>query len=461
MRAKRLPVKHHIARVVVLLLAGLLVSCGGGGDGSSAGASGSPGAGGSTGAGNSGNNGGGNTVTLPTAGARVEESDPAVTLSGGWTMSDSFWGWSGGAAMQSTVAGATASFTFIGTSVRWMGSRGRGMGIALVKVDGGPGKEVDLFARPTDEIHTPIITISGLSDGQHTLTIEVTGRQNGEAQSNVVVVDAFDVQPQTTVSHWQDTDPNARFSAGWTKASTGFPWSGSGASNPPELPVTAQETATAGETVTLPFRGTAISWIGYRGPDGGIALVQVDGGAPTEVDTYSPTAKFQPVVFTATGLADANHTLTIQATGRKNAASTAARIVVDAFDVTTPGRRYEERDPSIAYVGTWNPHNDARVWSEGATATSNQTGATATFSFTGTSVSWIGCEKGSASGRAKIYLDGVLQREVSLAQTYPIEGYQMTIFRADGLSNGPHTLTIEVTNTDGAYVVVDAFDVRP
>jgi len=37
----------------------------------------------------------------------------------------------------------------------------------------------------------------------------------------------------------------------------------------------------------------AISWIGYRGPDGGIALVQVDGGAPSEVDTYSPTAKFQ------------------------------------------------------------------------------------------------------------------------------------------------------------------------
>ena len=175
---------------------------------------------------------------------------------------------------------------------------------------------------------------------------------------------------------------------------------------------------------------------------------------------YSPTAKFQPVVFTATGLADANHTLTIQATGRKNAASTAARIVVDAFDVTTPGRRYEEYDRSITYTGMWTPDNEARVWSEGATATSNQPGATATFSFTGTSVSWIGCEKGSASGRANIYIDGVLRQQVYLGQSYPIEGYQMTIFRADGLANGPHTLKIEVVNTDGAYVVVDAFDVR-
>jgi hypothetical protein len=335
------------------------------------------------------------------------------------------------------------------------------MGIALVSVDGGPGKEVDLFARPTDEIHTPIVTISDLSAGQHTLTIQVTGRQNSVAQGNVVVVDAFDVQPQTTVSHWQDTNPDLRFSTGWTKSSNNFPWSGSGVSNLPELPVTAQETATAGETLTLLFRGTAIGWVGYRGPDAGIALVQVDGGAPSEVDLYSPTAKFQPVVFTATGLADGNHTLVIQATGRKNAASTAARIVVDAFDVTTPGRRYEEQDPSISYVGMWTPDNDARVWSEGATATSNQTGATATFRFTGTSVSWIGCEKGSAGGIANIYLDGALMREVRLVQAYPIEGYQMTIFRADGLTNGAHTLTIQVTNTDGSYVVVDAFDVHP
>jgi hypothetical protein len=36
----------------------------------------------------------------------------------------------------------------------------------------------------------------------------------------------------------------------------------------------------------------------------------------------------------------------------------------------------------------------------------------------------------------------------------------MTVFRADGLANGPHTLKIQVVNTDGSYVVVDAFDVR-
>ena len=433
-------------RSIVFLLLGLLVSCGGSGDGSNTGASTSGGGGG----------GGGGAI----AGARVEETDPAVTLSGTWAPANDSWGWSGSGAMQSSTAGAKATVSFSGTSIRWLGSRGRAMGSALVSVDGGPTRTIDLFARPADEAHSPIVTIDDLSAGPHTLTIEVTGQANSQAQGAAVVVDAFDIQPNFTVSHWQDTDPNAHFSAGWTKsAEDGSPWSGSGVSNLPELPVTAQETTAAGETLTLPFRGTAISWVGYTGPDGGMASVQIDGGAATQVDTYSPTAKFQRIVFTAGGLADASHTLTITATGQKNAASSSSRIVVDAFDVITPGRRYEEYDPSVSFVGTWS-NRDTRVWSEGHSLVSNQTGATATFHFTGTSVTWIGCEKSSAGGTANVYIDGTLVQQVQLHQSYPIEGYQMPVFRADGLSNGPHTLVVVVTSANQSYVVIDAFDVR-
>jgi hypothetical protein len=327
-------------------------------------------------------------------------------------------------------------------------------------VDGGPARTVNLFAHPTDEIHSPIVTISDLSPGQHTLTITVTGGKDSQATSNVVVVDAFDVQPGTTVSHWQDTNPELKFSSGWTKSSNDYLWSGSGVSNLPEVPVTAQETQAAGETLTLPFRGTGIRWIGFRGPDAGIASVRIDGGAASEVDMYSPIATYQPIVFTALGLTDANHTIVITATGRKNPAARAARVVVDAFDIITPGRRYEEYESSISYAGAWTPDNQARVWSEGQTATSNVPGSTATFSFTGTSVSWIGCEKDSASGVADVFLDGIFQTTVRLNQNYPIEGYQMTVFRKDGLVFGPHTLTVKVVNNDGSYVVVDAFDVR-
>jgi len=434
--------KRTMAGVLSMLAIMLVVSCGGG-----------------DGDGKIGASGGGNSAAV--AGARVEENHAAVTLSAGWTASDPSWGWSGGAAVQSTTPGATATFHFTGSSVRWIGARGRGMGIATVSVDGGPARQVDLFARPNDEVHTPIVTISDLSDGPHTLTITVTGQQNGSATGNVVVLDAFDVQPGTTVSHWQESNPEMIFSAGWIKSDTTLPWSGGGASNPPDAPLSAQESTTAGATLTLPFSGTGINWSGYRGPDGGVATVQLDGGAPTQVDTYSPTQKFQPVVFSASGLADGNHTLTITVTGQKNPASSAARVVVDAIDVITPGRRYEEYDSSVSYSGTWiDMHRDSRVFSEGASAVSNVGGATATFSFNGTSVTWIGCQKPSASGTARVTLDGVVQGDFSMNQPNPIEGYQMPVFRKDGLAPGPHTLVVEVITDGGGYVVVDAFDVR-
>ena len=474
--------KRCMARVSVVLLTSILVACGGGGGGgggggTSGGTSPSTTNGGtSPGDGNppaanppaAGNPSGGSTppsgggATSSAATVRFEESNAAVSMTPGWTQGNSIAGWSGGTAVQSTVAGATLSFTFTGTSVRWIGARGRGFGIALVKVDDGPVREVDLFARPNDEIRTPIITFYDLSDGPHTLTIEVAGRHNPDrsAFSSVVVVDAFDVQPQI-VSHYQDADPDLTYVGSWTTDER-FGWSGSGVGNPGDPPVGARVTEAANAKVTLKFRGTSVTWRGYRGADAGIALVQVDGGPAKEVDTYGPTLKVQEAVFTAAGLTDTNHTLTITATGRKRDASTAAKIFVDAFDVTTPGRRYEDDDLSvIRYSGSWNPENDARVWSEGSTHTSFQTNATATFSFTGTSVSWIGASKASAGGTARISLDGVFKQEIRLGRPVGIEGYQRTNFRADGLTNGPHTLMLEVTSTGGAYVVVDAFDVRP
>jgi hypothetical protein len=92
-------------------------------------------------------------------------------------------------------------------------------------------------------------------------------------------------------------------------------------------------------------------------------------------------------------------------------------------------------------------------------------GSQATFTFTGTSVSWISCRK-ATTGIGRVYLDGVFVAEIDTFEPFPIEGYQNTMFRADGLTNGTHTLTIEATGrqnpaASSAYVVVDAFDVRP
>ena len=40
---------------------------------------------------------------------------------------------------------------------------------------------------------------------------------------------------------------------------------------------------------TLSFTGTGVSWIGFRGPQTGIARVHLDGNLVATVDAYSPT----------------------------------------------------------------------------------------------------------------------------------------------------------------------------
>ena len=349
-------------------------------------------------------------------------------------------------------------------------------------MDGGPARRVDLFIRP-QEMRTPVVTLHDLSPGQHTLTIRVTGERNEAAPATsdaVVVVDAFDVQAPI-VSHLQDRDPGAKYSGTWALSPQDpYPpadpttdpidhsasWSGGGVESAPETPHGgASFTTTPGNSVELTFRGTSITWQGGHGPDGGIAAVQVDGGPVTLVDTYGQTQKFQEIMFLKTGLADASHTLTITVTDQKNPASAGTKIFVDAFDVTTPGRRFQEDDldpktglPATTYTGKWT-RNVNRVWSEGAAQRAEAAGARAKFTFTGTGVSYIGCQKNSI-GPVNIYLDGVLvEANVNNFKPSPVEAYNRPIFSIDGLTPGQHTLEVERLS-DTAFIVVDAFDVR-
>jgi hypothetical protein len=324
-------------------------------------------------------------------------------------------------------------------------------------VDGRDGIEVDLYSEP-NEIRTSVITLYDLGAGPHTLTIEVLATRNPKALSSVVTVDAFEVEPQI-LSRFQETDPDVTLTVGWIQDPSGT-WSGGGvASGGHPRYGGMRYTETAGEKATVRFRGTSIAWSGYRGPDGGIAIVRLDEGAPVEVDTYRRNIKNQEVVFSATGLANTNHTLTIEMTDRRNPQAAApVRIVVDAFEVTKPGRRYQQDDPAVAYSGHWTRDNDNRPWSEGRTATSNLAGTSATFTFTGTSVSWISAQKRSL-GKARVFLDGKFVKEVNNKRLEPFEGFQREVLRLDKLSPGEHKLRIDPVG--GGYTVVDAFDVHP
>ncbi len=299
------------------------------------------------------------------------------------------------------------------------------------------------------------------------MTIQLTGQMNPQATSALIVVDAFDV-PAPAVSRLQETDPDIAYTPGWVQDNAAYVYGASlvtGLSQGFSLrnwsAGAAALSTTPGAQATLTFTGTGISWIGARGNQSGIARVTLDG-VVTLVDAYSPTEQIQAAVFTATGLANASHTLTIEATGQQNVASANALIVVDALEVTSAGTQIQDTDPSIAYGTGWVQGNRDKAYSEGTSAESNIVGAQATFTFTGTGVSWIGA-RGPQTGIARVFLDGALMQDID---TYALtEGPQHTDFTATGLTAGTHTLTIQVLGKNPAstdfWILVDAFNVMP
>jgi YD repeat-containing protein len=397
----------------------------------------------------------------PPTGTRFEETSSAMSFTAGWTQGDKTRAWSGATAAVSATPGARAVFTFGGTSVRWVGLSGPQTGIARIFLDGAFQGQVDTYAPA--EVQAVVFAVTGLAAARHRLEIEVTGEKDAAATNSTIVVDAFDIRPRI-----EETDPSVTYSGVWTAQDTIRAYSGTSFQTGGGM---AARSETAGARAQFAFTGTSVSWIGVRGPWVGIADVFLDGALAARVDLYSPTDVVQATVFSASGLSAGPHTLRVDVTGAKNAASSSAFVVVDAFDVPLPATapivsRVQESDASISYssIANWPEAGITPLWSGENARWSTTAGTRATFTFTGTSVRWIG-ERGFGSGVARISLDGSFVAQVD-TQTPLQEEYQATLFAATGLTPGGHTLTIDVIGRNneppGATVervVVDAFDV--
>jgi beta-galactosidase GanA len=130
---------------------------------------------------------------------------------------------------------------------------------------------------------------------------------------------------------YDDANPALAYSGTWTHANA----SNSNYTNG-DYDSTESWSQTTGSSMTVTFTGTAVQWIGAKNNNGGIAAVSIDGGTATDVDTYSAAGKeYQQVLFTASGLTDKQHTLTITVTGNKDSGSSADTVVIDAINVPT------------------------------------------------------------------------------------------------------------------------------
>ena len=121
----------------------------------------------------------------------VHQTDIPANYSGYW-FQNAGGQYSGGNVNLVVDAGAHVDLTFDGTAVTWIGYRDEWSGVANVYVDGVEKTQIDTYLSPS-RAQTTLYTITNLTSGSHTLTVEATGARSESALASWVWIDSFDV----------------------------------------------------------------------------------------------------------------------------------------------------------------------------------------------------------------------------------------------------------------------------
>ena len=173
---------------------------------------------------------------------------------------------SGGSAKLSGGTNARATFAFRGTGANWIAYRDQWSGIAKVYIDNVLTGEIDTYASPA-AAKSKAYGVTGLAEGAHTLTIEVTGRKSVNSAGISVWVDAFEttstggapLTPAPTTSTATLVGGKTMRSAGVTSLRVGFATLDAAGASPSGLAVLAlrqngvvlsEASVTASEPVT-------------------------------------------------------------------------------------------------------------------------------------------------------------------------------------------------------------------
>ena len=119
--------------------------------------------------------------------------------------------------------------------------------------------------------------------------------------------------------------------------------------------------------------------------------------------------------------------------------------------------RYDHTDRHIVKTGIWADYYVAAAYL-GSYGRSSAGGTSATIYFTGTRLDWIAM-KGTTTGIADVYLDGVKKATINLAA--PAATYMVNVWSTGTLARGSHKVTIVLSSRSpaGKYLTLDAVDI--
>ena len=225
---------------------------------------------------------------------------------------------------------------------------------------------------------------------------------------------------------------------------------------PPPPPAPALNAATAVSSTEID-----LAWTNPAGSSAtGDSVLRCTGSACTPSTVVASLAATAAGYHDTSAEASTTYTYLIRASNPSASSNSNVRGATTPAPSSSKVVRYEWNNSAVQYTGTWYPKSYS--WASGGSIVmAMDAGGQAKFTFTGTGVKWIGY-RDQWSGIAQVYLDGVLKATID---TYAASAQtQATVYAASGLSNAPHSLTIEVTgqhdsNSGGDWVWVNAFDV--
>ncbi|MFG2793812.1 beta-galactosidase [Streptomyces sp. NPDC048419] len=137
----------------------------------------------------------------------------------------------------------------------------------------------------------------------------------------------FNAQPSTDTTYtWDDPDSALQYTGSWSHVADQSYTGG-------DYKHTESFSSKAGDSLTVPFDGTAIRWVGSKTDNHGNADVYLDGTKVATVDDSG--SENQAVVFQKTGLTSGAHTLKIVVDGTHSSGSSDNYVSIDAIDVPT------------------------------------------------------------------------------------------------------------------------------
>jgi hypothetical protein len=211
---------------------------------------------------------------------------------------------------------AKVTYTFYGTSLTWVFTEAPTCGIANVTIDSTTYTQ-DQYAATTTYGATRNWT--GLSLGQHTVTLQPSGTANPLASNKYITHDAFIADQVSTTDPYTSAQNN-------TDGMTQYGWPTLNAAGANISLINYSPTAACAFT----FQGDSLTlqWVGTKTL--GIQNVWIDGAQQTPLDQYA-AATTGGMQHTWSGFGPGPHTFLMMASGNKNASATNRYIDVDAF----------------------------------------------------------------------------------------------------------------------------------